>query len=112
MRKLLIPLLAAIALPTAAIEQPLLFERKSNTATEILANTEIAQVKSAVFYYNRGIDKSDVGDYYGAISDYSKAIEINPSYAKAYANRGIAKELIGDRKGACSDWRKVRSLER
>ena len=56
------------------------------------------------------MSKSDIKDYYGAISDYTKAIEINPKKFKAYGNRGIAKEKIGDLKGACSDWIKTESL--
>ena len=35
--------------------------------------------KDADAYYNRGIAKGDLKDYYGAISDYTKAIEINPN---------------------------------
>jgi len=35
-------------------------------------------------------------DYRGAIQDYDKSIELNPSYAFAYNNRGIAKDELGD----------------
>jgi len=42
-------------------------------------------------YFNSGSAKSDLQDYYGAISDYSKAIEIEPKAYGAYFNRGIAK---------------------
>ena len=30
-------------------------------------------------------------DYYGAIADYTKAIELDPDYANTYATREIAK---------------------
>jgi len=30
------------------------------------------------YYFNRAYDKAENGDHYGAISDYTKAIEINP----------------------------------
>ena len=73
----------------------------------MLAAPEPAHAESAAFYYNRGIDKYDNGDYYGAISDYNKAIEINPRYAKAYVNRGIAKRKSGDNYGAISDYNKA-----
>jgi tetratricopeptide (TPR) repeat protein len=43
--------------------------------------------------------------YDKAIQDFTKAIELNPSYGMAYYNRAIAKENINDIKGACSDWR-------
>ena len=62
---------------------------------------------NATVYNNRGNAKFDLKDYYGAIPDYSKAIEINPKYATAYSNRGNAKELFGDLVGACSDWRQT-----
>ena len=80
------------------------------SAAVMLTAPEIAKAESAVFYYNRAIDKYDAGDYSGAIVDYTKAIEINPKDADAYGNRGISKELIGDLEGACSDWRKASSL--
>ena len=35
------------------------------------------------------------GDLDGAISDFAKAIELNPQNAKAYANRGIIMLLQG-----------------
>ena len=57
----------------------------------ILAGSEKAYAESAEFYYKRAINKAEEGDLYGAISDYSKAIEINPRYFKAYNNRGNAK---------------------
>ena len=59
------------------------------------------------YYFNRAYDKAERGDHYGAISDYTKAIEINPNYKSAYKNRGIVKEEIGDLQGACSDWRQT-----
>ena len=30
-------------------------------------------------YYNRGLAKSDLQDYKGAIADFNKAIELNPN---------------------------------
>ena len=65
---------------------------------------------TAEFYSNRAKDKYYSGDYYGAISDYTKAIEINPNYALGFGNRGAAKEKIGDMQGACNDWRKASYL--
>ena len=54
--------------------------------------------------------KYKIKDYYGAISDYTKAIEIDPVYALAYTNRSESKENIGDIKGACADAKKAFSL--
>ncbi|MDC1492786.1 tetratricopeptide repeat protein, partial [Flavobacteriaceae bacterium] len=61
-------------------------------------------------YYNRGISKHNLKDYYGAISDYNKAIELDPNLALAYNNRAISKYFINDLKGACEDAKKSASL--
>ncbi|MBU1718000.1 MAG: tetratricopeptide repeat protein, partial [Bacteroidetes bacterium] len=45
--------------------------------------------KIAVFYYNRGCLKSDLGKKDEAIADYKKAIEIRKDYAQAYVNIGV-----------------------
>jgi lipoprotein NlpI len=49
-------------------------------------------------------------DYNGAITDFTKAIEIDPNNALAYNNRGIAKYYNKDLKGACEDGKKSASL--
>ena len=51
-------------------------------------------------YNNRGIEKAELGDYAGAIADYTKAIKINPEHAKAYYNRGVAFRKIGKEEDA------------
>ncbi|NER82042.1 MAG: tetratricopeptide repeat protein [Leptolyngbya sp. SIO1D8] len=35
-----------------------------------------------------------------AISDYDRAIDLNPDYAKAYFNRGNARSDLGNKEGA------------
>ena len=63
------------------------------------------------YYFNRAYDKAENGDHYGAISDYTKAIEIDPSYGLAYSNRGYTKGIgFGDDQGACDDFKKAASL--
>ena len=56
-------------------------------------------------YYNNGLKKHKNGDYYGAIDDYSKSIELNSNFVYAYWLRGVAKEIMNDRKGACEDYK-------
>ena len=63
-------------------------------------------------YYNRGTAKVRSGDHKGAITDYDKAIELNPKYAMAYSNRGVAKYYLGNHKGAVKDFDKVKSLRK
>ena len=81
-----------------------------STTSLMLTLPEKVNAESASFYFNSGNDKNDAGDYYGAISDFTKAIEIDPNYSNPYLNRGIAKENLGDMNGACDDWRKASSL--
>ncbi len=58
----------------------------------------------AYSHYSLGYIKAKQGDKSGAITDYSKAIEAFPKYAKAYNNRALLKEDLGDRKGALKDY--------
>ena len=46
----------------------------------------------------------------GAISDYNKAIELDPNNASAYYNRAISKYYTNDLNGACEDAKKSTSL--
>ena len=59
------------------------------------------------YYFDNAYDKAENGDYYGAISDYNKSIEINPEYSIAYNNRGFVKFKIKDYYGAISDYNKA-----
>ena len=80
----------AAALSLMPIGQPLLIGTGAvlTSSAVMLSVPEKAQAESAVFYYNRGIDKSNDGDYSGAISDYTKAIEINPKHIGAHEYLG------------------------
>ncbi len=56
-------------------------------------------------FLERGGKKYHIGDFAGAIADYSKAIEFNSEYAEVYFWRGMAKFYLSDKKGACLDFR-------
>jgi len=58
-------------------------------------------------YYNRGLTQYVTGQYDQAISDYTKAIEIKPTFAEAYNNRGLAYEKKGKYTQAISDYTKA-----
>ena len=67
--------------------------------------------KSADEYLESGQSKLDNGDFYGAIDDWNKAIDINPQYADAYVNRGYAKEKLGDHQGAIANYTKAIQID-
>ena len=82
------------------------------SAAVMLAFPEKANAESAMFYFERALKKQNEGrDYYGAISDYNKAIEMQElstyNLAAAYYNRGKAKSDIKDYKEALSDFNKA-----
>ena len=54
--------------------------------------------------------KMKYGDYSGAITDYTKAIEIKPKVAEIYGISSISKQSIGDIKGACRDAKEADTL--
>ena len=49
---------------------------------------------SAETYFARGNTKAALGQYVAAISDYDKAIQLEPDAADAYYNRGVTKALL------------------
>jgi tetratricopeptide (TPR) repeat protein len=79
------------------------------SAVVMLFVPEKAQAEYSDVYFYRGRDKYHDGDYYGAISDYTKSNAINPN-SYSYYFMAKAKKKIGDMKGACADWRKVYSF--
>ena len=92
--------------------QPLLIKTGMvlSSSAVMLSLPEKVNAESADFYFDRAFKKGEEGDYYGAISDFTKAIEIDPTIIGNYTNRGNVKKEIGDMKGACDDWIKASSL--
>jgi Flp pilus assembly protein TadD len=76
------------------------------------ATTEPKQNESRnpKFYNDRGIAYGEKGQYDRAISDFNKAMEINPRYGKAYNNRGIVYRLKGQYDQAISDFNKAMEI--
>tara|TARA_R110002049_G_scaffold147001_5_gene309617 strand:- start:3797 stop:4804 length:1008 start_codon:yes stop_codon:yes gene_type:complete len=62
-------------------------------------------------YFYRAIAKHDLGDYAGAIVDYSKIIVKEPD-ADTYLNRGNSRYSLGDYEGAKQDYIKAFKLDR
>jgi len=59
--------------------------------------------------YNRGLERQRSGDLTGAITAYSRALELDPKFADAYTNRGVARMAQQDAAGAAADF--SRSIE-
>lgn len=77
--------------------------------------------KDSEFYFLRGTAYSNLREYENAISDYDRALKIQPKYLEALTNRGIAKVNLfsknpnlqptrRQRKSACADLKKAFDL--
>ena len=94
--------------------QPLVIGTSSaalTSAAVMLSVPQRARAESAEFYYKRGNKKYEVRDYSGAISDYNKAIKINPKDPLGYVLRGRLKWYLKDYKGALKDLDKAIKLD-
>ena len=70
------------AIPTKYLKKLL---KQSNTATPLSQVTH--SISAETYFLFRNV-KYELGDYAGAIADYTMAIRLQPDYAKAYYNRG------------------------
>jgi lipoprotein NlpI len=55
------------------------------------------------FFITAG-QKSQKGDYQGAISDYDRVLSLNPRFEEVYFRRGIARSLLKDWHGSEADY--------
>jgi tetratricopeptide (TPR) repeat protein len=58
-------------------------------------------------YNNRGIVKYELNDLKGALADYEKCIQLDPSTQRAYNNKGIIEAINGDYQAAIKDFDKA-----
>jgi tetratricopeptide (TPR) repeat protein len=75
------------------------------------ARLSAERAPAAWMYFNRGLAFKVLGKLDGAQRDYSKAIELDPSFAAAYANRGNVRIIRNDVNGAMADFRKALALD-
>ena len=73
--------------------------------------SESGQSISAETYFIRGYEKAELGDYQGAIADFTHAIRLQPDAANAYYNRGIANADLGQYLAAIADFDTVIHLK-
>ena len=76
-----------------------------------LLSTHIAYAQTADDWSESAFKKYNAGNYQGAVADYTKAIEINPSDADWYSFRGFAKSQLEDYKGAIDDYTKAIEID-
>ena len=63
--------------------------------------------KNSQDYISGGLAKYHLGNYHGAINDFTQAINIDPNNADAYNNRGNAKKGMKEYQGAIDDYTKA-----
>ncbi|MCE2399554.1 trypsin-like peptidase domain-containing protein [Candidatus Poribacteria bacterium] len=66
---------------------------------------------SADTYLQWGFVKYELGNYWGAILDCTRAILLKPDYVEAYHVRGYVKHVWGDNAGAIADYTKAIRLK-
>jgi serine/threonine protein kinase/Flp pilus assembly protein TadD len=62
-------------------------------------------------YVTQALALEDKGDLAGAIGNFSKALELDPSHAATYNNRGKVRAKQGDFAGAISDFTKAIAID-
>ena len=67
--------------------------------------------ESAKFYFDSAFEEGNNGDHYGAISHFSKVIEIEPNNFNAFYNRACNKGNLKDYYGEISDYNKAIEID-
>jgi len=70
----------------------------------VVLNSSLLFAETALQYLYDGNEDQKVGNLDQAIYEYSKAIDMNPNFAKAYDNRGVAYAKEGSLKRAIADF--------
>ncbi|MEP0754312.1 tetratricopeptide repeat protein [Coleofasciculus sp. FACHB-64] len=52
--------------------------------------------QDAVAYFNQGVERYQLGNFQGAVEDFTHAIYLNPNYADAYNRRSSAYAALGN----------------
>lgn len=114
------PSLLLIAIAVSAIAQTAALSTQAGVPREQTNARNSAQeetapanpeAKTACSCNNCGVDKLVLGDIAGAISDFSEAIGMDPSFAPAWNNRGNARLAAGDLQLAIADYTRAITLD-
>ncbi|MFH1189704.1 MAG: tetratricopeptide repeat protein [Candidatus Omnitrophota bacterium] len=71
-------------------------------------NSEAVGLDASIQFFEAGNACKDRGDLKGAVSNYTRAVEINPRHAGAYHNRAVAYFLLQDYDKSWDDVHKLR----
>ncbi|MEK7467977.1 MAG: tetratricopeptide repeat protein [Planctomycetota bacterium] len=80
-------------------ETPLEREESSLDAND----AESKNIGPAGRHFNAGVESLRRGEWAASIAEFTKAIDLLPTYSPAWNNRGVARELSGDEEGALGD---------
>lgn len=109
-------ILILLVLPTIMLGQANKFIRQGLKTTDLKEKVVLftkaieLEPKKLDAYFYRAIAKNDLGDFHGAIVDYSKII-LNEPDADTYYNRGNSRYSIEDIEGAKNDYNKAIEID-
>jgi Flp pilus assembly protein TadD len=69
-----------------------------------LSNIPETSDTKAYDYFLQGKEKRKLGNFKGAIADFTEDIRTHPNHALAYSDRGFARDKLGDYQGAIQDY--------
>ena len=79
--------------------------KDGDKAKEIIVRALALNPSSATVWYDSGVIKREAGDLNGAIDDFEKSYEIDPSFNSAIHNIGSLYFELGKNKKACKYWK-------
>src|SRR4029078_12792967 len=75
----------------------------ANACTRVMDSGRLPREQLYIVYFNRGTAFRRAGDFDKAISDFTKVLELKPSFTRAYEARGMTEEHRRQRHKALAD---------
>lgn len=86
-------------------------EGKKTDVIQIKQYNETANKLSATDWYQKGLGLALAGNYAEAIETFTKAIQLDPQYARAYYDRGTTHGYLGNYQSAIRDFTRAIELK-
>jgi tetratricopeptide (TPR) repeat protein len=83
----------------------------TTTSTSTSTSASSAAAAEADVHHARGFACRRKGDFHGAIAEYSRAIELDPTHFKAYFNRGFAYDKLRNFTAAIADYSRALAID-